>query len=265
MSPASRVCSGPLEARHDDHSARLHSCRPALPTTCRRRQRPVGVAESQLSPCAVTMLPTHARRPADDHGSNRPSDLGAPLPRHGGDADEPPQGTPGIGIASDDNPRGHRHPRWCSTPAGRATLSINSPMVGEGGPTRRVRRMMAEAPCRRVGRRVLWAVTGCGGQAVWRLRLSRVRVTHGVAQQVPDRHRQHSAGPTELRLQRHNQDPGRGAEPGGADQHDEGHLLPRSRLGCSPGVVTGYSTPVEGSTVSRADPRGPGGRSSVPV
>ena len=37
---------------------------------------------------------------------------------------------------------------------------------------------------------------------------SRVRVTHGVAQ--------------------HNQDPGRGAEPGGADQRDEGHLLPRS-------------------------------------
>jgi hypothetical protein len=29
-------------------------------------------------------------------------------------------------------------------------------------------------------------------------------------------------------LQRHNQVPGRGAEPGGADQRDEGHLLPRS-------------------------------------
>ena len=69
---------------------------------------------------------------------------------------------------------------------------------------------------------------GCGGQVVWRLRLSRVRVTHGVAQPVPGRHRQHCAGRTELRLQRHDQDPGRGAEPGGADQRDEGQL-PRSR------------------------------------
>ena len=142
---------------------------------------------------------------------------------------------------------------------------VEPQLVGEGGPTRSVRRMMADASCRRVGRHVLCAVTGCGGQAVWRLRLSPVRVTHGVAQQVPDRHRQHSAGPTELRLQRHHQDSGRGAEPGGADQR--GRRTPDATIqpGCSPGVVTGYSTPVEGSTVSRADPRGPGGRSSVPV
>ena len=120
------------------------------------------------------------------------------------------------------------HPgRWISA-GSLGAVWVESQLVGEGGPTRSVRRMMADVPCRWVGRRVLWAVTGCGGQAVWRLRLSRVRVTHGVAQQVPDRHRQHSAGPTELRLQRHNQVPGRGAEPGGADQRDEGHLLPRS-------------------------------------
>ena len=59
---------------------------------------------------------TRGRRAPDESGTDRPSDLGVPLRRRGGDADEPPQGTPGIGIASDDSPRGHRHPRWCSTP-----------------------------------------------------------------------------------------------------------------------------------------------------
>ena len=90
------------------------------------------------------------------------------------------------------------------------------------GPTRSVRRMMADVP-RPVGRhRLRWA--------------SRLAAPALTRQGYP---RRGAAGsrppPTALRgtnrtppAVAHNQDPGRGAEPGGADRRDEGHLLPRS-------------------------------------
>ena len=142
---------------------------------------------------------------------------------------------------------------------------VEPQLVGEGGPTRSVRRMMADVPCRWVGRRVLWAVTGCGGQAVWRLRLSRVRG-------YP---RRSAAGsrPPPTALRGTNRTPlataqsGSRARSGTRRRRSARRRTPAATIqpGCRPGVVTGYSTPVEGSTVSRADPRGPGGRSSVPV
>jgi hypothetical protein len=45
-----------------------------------QRQRPVGVAESQLSPVRRHEIAdqTHGRRPADDHRPNRTADLDGP-------------------------------------------------------------------------------------------------------------------------------------------------------------------------------------------
>src|SRR6476659_8250450 len=83
----------------------------------------VGVARGQLSPCAVTNLPT---RPAPfdrqtTTGRTRPGISARPLRRRGDDADEPSNGTPVVRRLSDDDPSVHRHPRWGSTalPRGR--------------------------------------------------------------------------------------------------------------------------------------------------
>src|SRR5450631_1004030 len=134
--PRQQDLLGPLGARHDHHGARLHSCRPALPITPRRREGPVGVARGQLSPRAVTKLPTRPRSASARRYRARPTaDLGVPLRRRGGDADEPPQGTPGIGIDNDDSPRGHRHPRWCSTNAGVVCIARRTRIPVELMPT----------------------------------------------------------------------------------------------------------------------------------
>jgi len=90
--------------------------------------RPVGLAQRQLSPPAVTNLPTRPSARRSWAGPTvRP---GVPLRRRGGDADEPSQGTPGIGIASDDNPRGYRHARWCSTTPMLAAQTISQMSAG---------------------------------------------------------------------------------------------------------------------------------------
>src|SRR5450631_2467906 len=74
--PRQQDLLGPLGARHDHHGARLHSCQPALPITPRRREGPVGVARGQLSPRAVTKLPTRpavGERPTIPGPTDRPT------------------------------------------------------------------------------------------------------------------------------------------------------------------------------------------------
>ena len=120
------------------------------------------------------------------------------------------------------------------------------------GPTRSVRRMMADVP-RPVGRhRLRWA--------------SRLAAPALTRQGYP---RRGAAGsrPPPTALRGTNRTPpataqsGSRARSGTRRRRSARRRTPAATIqpGCRPGVVTGYSTPVEGSTVSRADPRGPGG------
>ena len=97
------IAGSTAKHRLNDPFIEIHASQHCL--SHRLREGPVGVATGQLSPRAVTELPT---RPAVGKRSTSPSrpapsDLGVRLRRRGRDADEPPLGIPGIGIASDDS------------------------------------------------------------------------------------------------------------------------------------------------------------------
>ena len=104
--PGQQGLLGPLEARHDDHSARLHSCRPALPTTCRRRRSRLMLqrANSHHAP-SPNCRRCQRSATGDDRRPNRATDLGSHASRRCDDADEPSQSTPVYASPVTTNPR----------------------------------------------------------------------------------------------------------------------------------------------------------------
>jgi hypothetical protein len=116
MSPASRSARPARGSpRRSLRTSPFMTASIAYHTPC--RQRSVGVAPGQLSPCAVTNLPTRPApfRPADDHRPNQAVDQCSRLRRRGDDADEPSNGTRVVRSVSDGDPSVHGHPRWGST------------------------------------------------------------------------------------------------------------------------------------------------------
>src|SRR5664279_1826134 len=126
--PRQQDLLGPLGARHDHHGARLHSCQPALPITPRRREGPAGVARGQLSPRAVTKLPTRptlGERPTIPGPPDRPTwasrFLGAVMtptnhPRAHPASASPATTTPAV-IGTHDGVQQPASPQcWCHRP-----------------------------------------------------------------------------------------------------------------------------------------------------
>ena len=75
MSPRQQDLLGPLGARHDHHAARLTFMPASIACHTRPWQRPVDVAREQLSPRAVTKLPTRpavGKRPTIPGRPDRP-------------------------------------------------------------------------------------------------------------------------------------------------------------------------------------------------
>ena len=118
--PGQQDLLGPLGARHD-HQQRTSEVHPSsIAYHTRRREGPAGVAASQLSPCAVTKLPTSSTtgdRPTIPVRTDRPTWT----PRRVGAVVTPTihrRAHPVSATPVTHNPRVHGHPRWGPTPCG---------------------------------------------------------------------------------------------------------------------------------------------------